>query len=80
MNHMIAQSLDRSYDRISVQADKLRVAIRYIDNAKKLIPRTLLVQAAEERMEGIDDLFDKMNAILAGSLEPIDALLNEMEQ
>jgi hypothetical protein len=80
MNDMITHEVDRSYERLSTQADKIRQAIRWHNQAHDLIPRTLLVTSANDALDWIDDDFAKLIGKLKMALARIDELLDEMEQ
>lgn len=81
MNDMVTIELDAPYERISIQAEKLRADIRGLDFIKNRQPRSELAMVASDgRMAEAREYIEKATEIYVATLVRYDELLNEMEQ
>ncbi len=59
---------------VSTRADKLRLAIRYNDNSRRLVDPSLT-----GNLDGVDGHYDAIDQQLRAELAGLDGLLTEME-
>lgn len=68
--------VDVAYDSVSTKADKLRLAIRYLDNSRRIIPVSMMVR---DTLDEIGADYDAVERKLRAQLAALDALMDEME-
>lgn len=72
----MSASIGVAYDSVSTKADKLRLAIRYLDNSRRIIPQSMVVR---DTLDGVDAAYDAVERKLRAQLAALDALMDEME-